>query len=239
MNIVSISTQQELIDVSADLLERAAALSDTDAAVNVALPGGRSVAPVLMAIRALDRQILSRMHFYLIDERVDEQRNADMLQDVLFAPLMSSGSITANQIHMPTFSGDAQFDASQYAQLLPRLHMVVAGSGEDGHIASLFPDRDDAHKDELAVLVEHSPKAPARRISLTHRAFRENGKGALYLLLFLGEAKAAAYRDFLREDADPQRIPAAFLKEFDELTVAVDHQASVLAGSNGGTQNQQ
>jgi 6-phosphogluconolactonase len=47
------------------------------------------------------------------------------------------------------------------------LDVLLLGMGEDGHIASLFPDHSALDAQGLVALVDDSPKPPAARITLT------------------------------------------------------------------------
>jgi 6-phosphogluconolactonase len=50
---------------------------------------------------------------------------------------------------------------------LPRFDIILFGMGEDGHIASLFPDREAINAAGIVTVETNSPKPPPNRISLT------------------------------------------------------------------------
>lgn len=95
------------------------------------------------------------------------------------------------------------------------LDVVVLGMGGDGHIASLFPGRQDnaANSGEYVAFVGDSPKPPPNRMTLTPKALRT---ASLTLLVAFGEAKRPALRRL--RDGDPS-LPATGLPG---LTIITD-----------------
>ncbi len=75
---------------------------------------------------------------------------------------------------------------------------VVLGMGSDGHMASLFPDSPDLcqglNSEEECVL-QHSPRLPHPRVSLTVRSLLDAHE---VNLLFFGETKRAVYEQSLQ-----------------------------------------
>ncbi len=106
----------------------------------------------------------------------------------------------------------------------PELELIVLGIGEDGHVASLFPDAPSL-TDETSVCigVRSSPKPPPERITLSLPVLRA---GRRCLLLATGADKAGALAAML---AEPSRhVPASLLAR-ERLTVIVDDAAARLA----------
>jgi len=62
--------------------------------------------------------------------------------------------------------------AAREARALPILDLICLGMGEDGHVASLFPDAPPEILNCTApfLAIENSPKPPPRRISLSYAA---------------------------------------------------------------------
>eukprot|EP00866_Antonospora_locustae_P000103 jgi/Antlo1/103/1596 len=63
--------------------------------------------------------------------------------------------------------------ASAYADTCTYVDVAFLGVGEDGHIASLFPDSAALDSTEYFVYVDNSPKTPTRRITVTIRFLNE------------------------------------------------------------------
>jgi len=79
----------------------------------------------------------------------------------------------------------------------PRIDLALAGVGEDGHVASLFPGRPElGERDRWIVAVDGAPKPPPRRLSMTLRAFEVTD---LLVVVAFGAGKADAIRSLLEE----------------------------------------
>ncbi|MBT1180368.1 6-phosphogluconolactonase [Bifidobacterium vespertilionis] len=139
----------------------------------------------------------SRVHLWWGDERFvpadDPDRNARQARDAWFGALVDSGQIPASHVHeMPAdtrsaseiaSATDADNDAvlakaaADYQAEIERelgpdgvFDVAMFGIGPDGHFASLFPDHPEVLLNDPAVKavgVNHSPKLPPLRVSLT------------------------------------------------------------------------
>ena len=185
----------ELISfASADELARAAASAwlDEIAAANradkphcVALSGGRITQKFFAATVELAQAravSFSHVHFFWADERcvppTDPDSNFKLANELLFAPL----NISADKIHRlrgeDTPSVSVKIAEEELCRIAPQnqnrqpvLDLIFLGLGEDGHIASLFPDASAKIMDISVpfLVVENSPKPPPTRISLSYQ----------------------------------------------------------------------
>lgn len=215
--IVRIASSQTLAEYFAELV-RAEARS-IPGTLNLALPGGRSVLPLLDGLELLTNEVLSRLRFYLIDERADTERNSDSILAHL-SPMLGS-RLARSQFRFPEFSGDLDADREAYENQLEHFHIVASGSGEDGHFASLFPGRGSKSSDRDVEIVLDSPKPPPRRLTLSFAGLERLSPDALHLALFIGEGKRSAYERFLAQE-EIETLPISFLKRFPRLKVITD-----------------
>lgn len=210
----------ELINFdNADELARAAArawAAEVEAAarsgktMSVALSGGRITqkffAETVASAKA--RSIsFDCVHFFWADERcvppTDPESNFKMAKELLFDPL----KIVADKIHR-LHGEDAPADAVKKAEAdlfgivgknnsgQPVLDLIFLGMGEDGHVASLFPDA-PAKLMDISVpflVVENSPKPPPTRISLSYKTIFAAKN---IWILASGNGKATALRESL------------------------------------------
>jgi 6-phosphogluconolactonase len=151
----------------------------------VALSGGRIALKFFAATveRAKARKIsFASVHFFWADERcvppTDPESNFKMANELLFWPL----NIAAEKIHrlrgedspqaaVKIAEAELRRIAPQNENRQPVLDLIFLGMGEDGHVASLFPNA-PAKIPDISVpflVVENSPKPPPTRISLSYQ----------------------------------------------------------------------
>jgi 6-phosphogluconolactonase len=151
----------------------------------VAFSGGR-IARLLfdtLAQRALaNRSALDSIEFFWADERCvspsDPESNYALAHAQLLAPLR----IRPARIHRlrgeldpSSAAQSAEADLRQIAPIgssgQPVLDLVFLGMGEDGHIASLFPNASSEVLSSTATYIAVTgPKPPPRRLTLTYAA---------------------------------------------------------------------
>jgi len=164
--------------------------------LHIALSGGRSARFIVRGFLAVQSSILGRVHLYLVDERLEGEKNLDTL---LEAGLERAFSLT--QLSIP----EAQRELSTSP-----FDRVYLGVGEDGHIASLFPGRRPEQDGVQVAVVEQSPKPPKRRATLTYYGFSKLARNATVFLLFLGEGKRDALERLMSGKEHAETLPCAY-----------------------------
>ncbi len=152
------------------------------AAAHVVLTGGSVGIAVLRAIRehpdcaGLD---WSRVHTWWGDERWVPRDHADRNEGQAREALLDHIAIPASNVHgYPASDDGISLDdaATRYRDELltagsgsmPSFDITFLGVGPDGHVASLFPEREGPRVSESTVIaVDDSPKPPPQRLSLT------------------------------------------------------------------------
>jgi 6-phosphogluconolactonase len=202
----------------------------------LAVPGGRSAATIFQAMlrEELDWR---RVHFFIVDERlvpVDHpDSNFKLLQDHLIAPLVQAGKITSENAH-PFLLDTANADrgAGRYEKVLKefgfRYDVVLLSSGEDGHVAALYPRHhsvEDRHHG--FIVMDDSPKPPAGRMT-SSLSLMQSAEAAV--LLFAGAAKREAYGKFNDEKCPVSDCPAKLVLTIRDTTVFTDLDAAAADG---------
>jgi 6-phosphogluconolactonase len=174
-------------DVLADTVAARLALKIIDAqadrgSASVVLTGGRIAAKVLRTLKDLPAaKAIDWPHVELWwgDERFlpsgDPERNETQAR----AALLDALPLDPARVHaMPASDGpdgdDAEAAAARYARELvtggadlPPFDVLMLGVGEDGHVASLFPEHPVLNETGTTAAVHNSPKPPPTRITLT------------------------------------------------------------------------
>ncbi|MEH0828289.1 MULTISPECIES: 6-phosphogluconolactonase [unclassified Micromonospora] len=183
------------VHADADLLAQAVAarlvvkLLDAQAdrgQASMVLTGGRIAAAVYRAVAALparDAVDWSRVDVWWGDERFlpagDPERNETQAR----AALLDAVPLDPARVHpMPASDGplgaDPEAAAAAYAEelaratrpghaALPHFDVLMLGVGEDGHVASVFPEHPVHYDNRPVSAVRGSPKPPPLRTTLT------------------------------------------------------------------------
>lgn len=217
--IEALPTRDAWADACADRLAEAlsAGLAENGRAA-FAGAGGSTPAPIYERLSgaALD---WSRVTVTLVDERHVPERSPDSNAALLKRTLLTGAAASARFIPLyrnaVTVDRAAYLAARELKAAAPRLDAVLLGMGEDGHIASMFPEN-PALKQLLALnnppFVFHAPKSrselapPQDRLSLNLPWFRDARR---VVLAITGRAKRAVFE---REaGGDPGVSPIAAL----------------------------
>ncbi|MCX7185012.1 MAG: 6-phosphogluconolactonase [Nitrosospira sp.] len=172
---------------------------------HLVLSGGETPREIYRQLRTAHSE-WSAWHIYFSDERclppTDANRNSCMAGEAW----LDHVPIPVTQVHIIPAELGANQAARIYAETLRTVGMfdvVLLGLGEDGHTASLFPDREwgsapDA-PDTLAVL--DAPKPPPQRVSLSAARLSRSQQ---VIFLVAGESKRKA----MAEWRNGKNIPA-------------------------------
>jgi 6-phosphogluconolactonase len=195
-------------DVAA-LADRAASELATEAAralaargaFTLALAGGsiaRAFFPRLAAV-PLD---WTRVDVFWADERDVPPADAASNYGLAHRHWLTPAGVPASRVHRMFAAPPGADVVTAYTRELvrsagapPSLDLVLLGVGEDGHVASLFPDHPALEATRPVVLVEDAPKPPPRRMTLTLPVLARSRR---VVIAALGAAKAEAVHDALR-----------------------------------------
>ncbi len=227
--------------VAARLLVR---LIDAQAArgeATVVLTGGRiatSIYQALSASPARDAVDWTRVNLWWGDERflpaAAPRRNDNQAR----AALLDNVPVDPARVHPMAASdgpdgADPEAAASRYARALaeaarpgtaelPHFDVALVSVGEDGHVASIFPERPGAYDDRVVTAVRGSPKPPPVRLTLTLPTL--NTAEEVWLLA-AGVAKANAVA-MAMAGAGPVQLPAAGVRGVDRTLWLIDRAAA-------------
>lgn len=192
----------------------------------------------------------ARVHIWWGDERFvaadNEDRNALQARRGLLDALVDAGKLPSANIHEMAAdtraaldvesASDAETDtlldqaARDYERELiselgsePVFDLLTLGMGPDGHYASLFPGHQEIGiTDRLVVGVNHSPKMPPLRLSLTAPALARSRRTWFFTA---GTGKAEALRNVFDKPDNPE-YPSSFANGGDEFIWFTDIAAA-------------
>ena len=148
---------------------------------SVVLTGGRIAAKVLRTVkdlpaaRAID---WSHVDLWWGDERFLPAGDPDRNETQARAALLDALPLDPANVHpMPASDGpdgdNAEAAAARYAaEIRLPFDVLMLGVGEDGHVASLFPEHPVLNETGTTAAVHNSPKPPPTRITLTMPAIQ-------------------------------------------------------------------
>ncbi|MFC4106174.1 6-phosphogluconolactonase [Micromonospora zhanjiangensis] len=192
---------------------------------DIVLTGGRIAAAAHRAVGALparDAVDWSRVDVWWGDERFLPAGHPDRNETQAREALLDSLPLDPARIHpmppsdAPDTGDDPEAAAAAYAAALaaaarpgtatlPHFDVLMLGVGEDGHVASIFPEHPVGYETRPVSAVRGSPKPPPVRLTLTRPAI--NTAEEVWLVA-AGPDKARAVGVAL-SGAGPVQVPAA------------------------------
>lgn len=144
-----------------------------------------------------------QIHFYLSDERCYPPDHPDRNDVMINQTLWSKIDIPASNLHPMRSELGNEAGAKDYTQVIQdinALDIILLGMGEDGHTASLFPNNPGLEDQRPAIPVDHSPKPPKQRISLSAKVIKA---GKERIVLACGASKFTIIQAIIKSQTFP------------------------------------
>jgi 6-phosphogluconolactonase len=222
--IIKNSREQLALVAARIITERIDVLLGKQQHVVIAFPGGRSVSEICENLCKQDIP-WQHVHVFLLDERLvpldDPQSNYRLVRRHL------PHDLPEGVLHPFNFNpADPLMSTASYEDELQRcggrFDIVLASSGEDGHIASIFPNHHSVkQKKEGFILMDDAPKPPKGRMSAGLELIRKSDTG---LLLFLGNAKRNALQKFYSQELSYIQCPARIMTQLPRCYIFTDQE---------------
>lgn len=143
------------------------------------------------------------------DEIADAMANAESDDDAVRA---AAGA--ANDALLDAAARDYEAELIRELGPKPTIDLMILGMGPDGHYASLFPGHDEVKvTDRLAVGVNHSPKMPPLRVSLTAQMIASSRRTWFFAA---GASKADSLAHVFAKPNNPN-YPSSYANGVDEF----------------------
>jgi len=157
---------------------------------NIVLTGGRSVLSLYKILSESDSN-WNKWYIYISDERFLPKNHKDRNDRLINEIWLDNSTIPKKNIHFIKAElglNEARLDYENTLKKINKFDVVLLSMGEDGHIASLFPEHIYPNK-HMVVVEQYSPKQPKQRISLS---YQQLNKSHHVFKLIVGESKRKA-----------------------------------------------
>ncbi|MBT7483092.1 MAG: 6-phosphogluconolactonase [Nitrosomonadales bacterium] len=180
---------------------------------SLVLAGGNTPARIYEALTKINCD-WKNWHIYFGDERClpvnHKERNSVMADESFFSKI----PIPKNQIYIiPAELGEQEGAEVYNKKLNPEMvfDLVLLGLGEDGHMASIFPNSKFDYKKQVTPIT-NAPKLPQNRVSLTPERL---SKSNYVIFIVSGKSKKIALEKF----KNSENIPATKVSALRDLSV--------------------
>ncbi len=188
--------------------------------LHVALSGGSTPGIVFQALaeRYASGVDWSKVHIYWGDERAVPPTDVESNYKMAFETLLGRVLVPEQQIHRIRGEEPPEEEAMRYSRVLrenlplthgiPQFDLVLLGMGDDGHTASIFPDKIKLwYATENCVVARH-PESGQERVSITGKLIN-NAREVAFLVT--GSNKAQKVREVIRKEEGYDRYPASLV----------------------------
>lgn len=192
--------------------------------ITLAVPGGRSVRDIFAALKNKENINWSKVHIFMVDERLvpmdDPVSNYLLAKQSFIDHLINNSKLPEENVHPFFYEKKAEDYETELERFGDKYDIVIAGVGEDCHVAALFPDHPAL--DEMVknfTILHDSPKQPLGRMTATPKLLKQT---KVAFILFINEAKTDAYKTFLDLKIDYHQCPAKILSEVENLYIVTN-----------------
>lgn len=175
---------------------------------NILLTGGTAAERVYSYWSSkFDIYGLRHVNFFLGDERCVPLSHHESNFGMIIKTLFHRGIPQDCCVHpIETQDGNFEGSAKRYAEELPEsVDILLLGVGQDGHIASIFPNSKAIREKNKKVLPILGPKPPLERITITPLVISQANT---IIVLAPGAEKASILEKALKEPENIEVLPA-------------------------------
>lgn len=219
-------SREQMVDRASSLLcEKTLMFLKKKQNVVIAVPGGRSVAAIYQRFRDCSLP-WDRIHIFLLDERLVPANHPESNYRLVKEHLGHKAA--RHTIHQFKYDADNPSQSvvdynRELKRCGERFDIVLASSGEDGHIASLFPNHHSVEQNTNGFFLLHdSPKPPPGRMSASRELIRQSDIG---IVLFFGSGKQNALGSFLNKQLSIRECPARIFTMLPNYYLLTDLEA--------------
>lgn len=182
--------------------------------INIGIPGGNSVKGLFTELKFAENINWEDIKIFLADERLVDithpESNYRNAHSTFISRLTEKEILPEENVHaffVQDFKGQAKRNYEREIEDAFGVYdLILLGVGEDGHIASLFPNHPALDsEEEYTILIDDAPKEPRERITISPKMI---AKAKVVMLFFIGENKKEAYENFKNSKISEKECPA-------------------------------
>lgn len=158
------------------------------------------------------------IRLFWVDERCVPPTDSESNFGMTYENLLKQVPIHDSNIFRIQGELDPEKEAIRYQELLenelpnrngfPQFDLILLGMGDDGHIASIFPDNMRLLHSDLAVSVSVHPISGQKRITLTGKTINQADQ---VIFLITGDPKKDILRQIIQHKPESEKYPAAYV----------------------------
>lgn len=156
----------------------------------VALSGGSTPNAIYASLEKMGRKIdWSKVHLFWGDERSVPPNHPDSNYRAAMQAGLKNLPIPKRQIHRMVAEKDIEIEAEKYEVAIKReaightsFDLVMLGVGEDGHVASLFPDTEGLYEMNRWVIANYVPQKKVTRMTITYPCIQAARSVVIYAM---------------------------------------------------------
>jgi len=229
-NMQTINTYRTAEDACLAVAKRLSELAKIGG--TVALSGGETPKKLFRIIaEQFSHTNWSRIKFFWGDERMVAHENAESNYGAFYHKLVSTKIIDQqNTFPITYFANEAQSLENYLSKIeknvpyhngIPQFDVVILGIGEDGHVASIFPDNLASFTSMSFAEIATHPNSKQQRISLTGRTIN-NSKTVFFLTT--GENKSTIINEIITHKN--RELPATLVDKPSQIVWFMDEGAA-------------
>lgn len=219
-------TVDELTEqLSREFFSFLAAENSREYPITIAFSGGstpRALFEKIAAIPLLPDEVnpWKPVHLFWVDERCVPPDHPDSNYGMAKKALLDVINLPGNQIHRIRGEREPDAEVHRYGReimnILPKkgdapvFDWIFLGLGEDGHTASIFPDRPDLFETHAVCAMASHPATGQLRITLTGKTIL---RAKRITFLVTGASKSVVIKKILHQAPEANRYPAAWVYE--------------------------
>jgi 6-phosphogluconolactonase len=203
----------------AELIKETARAKEAESKkLNIAVSGGSTPRQLFTLLGEDYKETIpwKIIRFFWVDERCVEPTHPDSNFGMTYDALLQHPFVPAANIFRMKGEDIPENEAERYRKLLwkelpakdgfPVFDLILLGMGDDGHTASIFPDKPEMLTSDFSVSVGIHPVSKQKRITLTGKTINNAEK---VVFLVTGSSKAALIKQIVNHEPDAQKYPAA------------------------------